>query len=90
MVGTAGDPLDPRLGPLQDNGGFTETHALLEDSPAINVIRAKDCVFDDDGDVLTKNKKLKTDQRLKPRKVGGGCDIGAYEAPGNLGKGNGL
>jgi hypothetical protein len=27
---------DPRLGPLQDNGGPTFTHALLADSPAIN------------------------------------------------------
>ena len=27
---------DPRLGPLQDNGGFTPTHALLNGSPAID------------------------------------------------------
>ncbi|MDT0630243.1 choice-of-anchor Q domain-containing protein [Rubrivirga sp. S365] len=26
---------DPRLGPLADNGGPTQTHALLEDSPAL-------------------------------------------------------
>jgi hypothetical protein len=34
----AGDQIntDPRLGPLQDNGGPTFTHALLGDSPAIN------------------------------------------------------
>lgn len=29
-------PLDPRLGPLQDNGGPTPTHALLVGSPAID------------------------------------------------------
>ena len=29
---------DPMLGPLQDNGGPTETHALLPGSPAINQI----------------------------------------------------
>jgi len=27
---------DPLLGPLQDNGGLTFTHALLPHSPAIN------------------------------------------------------
>jgi hypothetical protein len=34
----AGDQIniDPKLGPLQDNGGPTFTHALLQDSPAIN------------------------------------------------------
>jgi hypothetical protein len=34
----AGDQIntDPRLGPLQNNGGPTFTHALLGDSPAIN------------------------------------------------------
>jgi hypothetical protein len=29
-------PIDPDLGPLQDNGGPTPTHALLAASPAIN------------------------------------------------------
>ncbi|MEM6472169.1 MAG: choice-of-anchor Q domain-containing protein, partial [Planctomycetota bacterium] len=28
--------IDPKLGPLQDNGGLTHTHAPLFDSPAIN------------------------------------------------------
>jgi hypothetical protein len=34
----AGDQIntDPRLGPLQNNGGSTFTHALMGDSPAIN------------------------------------------------------
>ncbi|QTA85217.1 choice-of-anchor Q domain-containing protein [Desulfonema magnum] len=36
IVGSASSPADPKLGPLQDNGGSTATHALLEDSPAIN------------------------------------------------------
>jgi hypothetical protein len=34
-TGTSADPLDPRLGPLQDNGGPTPTHAILAGSPAI-------------------------------------------------------
>ena len=29
-------PLDPKLNPLQDNGGPTKTHTLLEGSPAIS------------------------------------------------------
>jgi hypothetical protein len=36
MVGTADDPIDPRLGPLANNGGPTRTHALLAGSPAID------------------------------------------------------
>jgi predicted outer membrane repeat protein len=36
QVGTHGRPIDPRLGPLQDNGGPTLTMALLGDSPALN------------------------------------------------------
>lgn len=29
-------PIDPRLGPLARNGGLTETHALIPNSPAID------------------------------------------------------
>ncbi|MCH8853382.1 MAG: right-handed parallel beta-helix repeat-containing protein, partial [Planctomycetes bacterium] len=57
---------DPMLGPLQDNGGPTMTHALLEGSPAIDAIPVGDCVVD-------------TDQRGIPRPQGDGCDIGSYE-----------
>lgn len=35
--GTVPLPIDVKLGPLQDNGGPTDTHALLEGSPAINL-----------------------------------------------------
>lgn len=54
------------LGPLQDNGGFTPTHALLEGSPAIN--------FASCGTVSS-------DQRDEPRNDGF-CDAGAFELPG--------
>ncbi len=57
---------DPMLGPLQDNGGPTPTHALLEGSPAIDTIPVGDCVVD-------------TDQRGVLRPQGDGCDIGSYE-----------
>jgi hypothetical protein len=62
---------DPMLGPLQDNGGPTLTHALLADSPAID---AGDPNFTTPPDF---------DQRGPgfPRVVGGRIDIGAFEAP---------
>ena len=68
--------LDPILGPLQDNGGPTETHALLlaspVDSPAIDAIPVADCV-DTSGNPVT------ADQRGVSRPQGTACDIGAYE-----------
>ncbi len=57
---------DPLLGPLQDNGGPTPTHALRPLSPAIGA-----------GD---NNGCPPTDQRGVPRPQGAFCDIGAYEA----------
>ena len=58
--------LDPKLGPLQDNGGPTPTIALLPGSPAIGA----------GSDPLN----LTSDQRgYSPRVVGTAADIGAYE-----------
>jgi len=70
---------DPMLGPLQDNGGPTATHALLPGSPAIDAIPAADCTWDDDGDPETPEVPLRSDQRGAWRPQGGGCDIGAVE-----------
>jgi hypothetical protein len=36
LVGTFLNPIDPKLGPLANNGGPTKTHALLAGSPAID------------------------------------------------------
>lgn len=69
--------VSPLLGPLQDNGGPTLTHALLPASPAID--SAADSCVDDLG------APLAADQRGQPRPVDGdgdgvpGCDIGAFE-----------
>jgi hypothetical protein len=66
---------DPELGPLQNNGGPTETMALLLGSPAIDSGNPGGCT-DSHGHLL------KTDQRGKPRpdkEDASGCDIGAYE-----------
>jgi hypothetical protein len=62
------------LGPLQDNGGPTQTHALLPGSVAIGKIPEAECL-DADGAPLT------TDQRGAPRPETGGtlCDVGAFE-----------
>jgi hypothetical protein len=65
LVGTSSNPIDPRLGPLQGNGGPTQTMALLAGSPAI-----------DAGD---NTDAPATDQRGFARIVGGTIDIGAFE-----------
>lgn len=63
----AGDQtgVDPLIGSLADNGGFTPTHALMDNSPAIDAANSESCPA--------------TDQRGVDRPVGDGCDIGAYE-----------
>jgi hypothetical protein len=63
---------DPQLGPLANNGGPTDTHALLSGSPAIDAGINANCPDED--------------QRLVARPQDGDgdatavCDIGAYEA----------
>lgn len=67
--------LDPRLGPLQNNGGPTQTMALLPGSRAVDAGNPGGCT---DG----LGHLLKTDQRGYPRPDRedlGGCDIGAFE-----------
>jgi hypothetical protein len=57
--------VSPALAALQNNGGATETHALLAGSPARNAAAAEVC--------------LPTDQRGPVRPQEGLCDIGAVE-----------
>jgi filamentous hemagglutinin family protein len=59
---------DPLLGPLQNNGGATQTHALLAGSPAINTGENTPAL-------------PPTDQTGNPRIASGNVDIGAYEVP---------
>jgi len=61
------------IGPLQDNGGPTPTHAISADSTATNGTNpALGCV--DEFGVA-----LRTDQRGAPRTAGARCDVGAFE-----------
>ena len=81
FLNAAGDirNTDPKLGPLQNNGGPTWTHALLSGSPAIDQGKANAVL----------GLGLATDQRGFPRPSdnpnlanapgGDGSDIGAYE-----------
>jgi hypothetical protein len=67
---------NPQLGPLQNNGGTTQTMALLIGSPAIDAGNPSGCT---DG----KGNLLKTDQRSMPRpdlEDTLGCHMGAYES----------
>jgi hypothetical protein len=62
---------DPQLGPLHDNGGPTQTHALLDPSSAIDAVNTTQCPL--------------ADQRGVARPTDGDgngtfiCDVGAYE-----------
>jgi hypothetical protein len=72
QVGTAGNPLDPKLGPLQDNGGATPAMALLPGSPAIDA---------GVNPVVGSHPPASVpDQRGFVRVAGNSVDIGAYEA----------
>ena len=68
----------PFLGPLQNNGGPTLTHALLALSPAIDAGNPSGCTDNLGAPIIS-------DQRGLPRPVDGNgdgnpiCDIGAYE-----------
>ena len=67
--------ITPLLGPLQDNGGYTPTIALLAGSPAIDAGTNTGCPA--------------TDQRGQARPYNGTCDIGAFEyqpLPADFGK----
>lgn len=58
---------DPKLGPLRDNGGLTETTSLAAGSPAIDLVPP------------TGARCQPTDQRGVARPQGAACDSGAYE-----------
>ena len=83
QVGTSASPINPRLGPLADYGGPTQTHALLPGSPAM----------DAGSNALADSTGLTTDQRgtVYNRFIDGAdpdliatVDIGAFEAQASI------
>lgn len=75
LLGNDSNPLDPKLSPLQMNGGNLPTVALLPGSPAIDA---------GDDTILGAPEYLIQDQRGSPRLSGSHVDIGAFEYDGML------
>jgi hypothetical protein len=63
---------DPKLGPLANNGGATQTRLPQPGSPLIDAIPVASCQADGASGITT-------DQRGVSRPQGPGCDIGAVE-----------
>ncbi len=66
--------VDPNLGPLQDNGGPTLTHALLAGSPAVDKGGTSDFTIDQRGSVRSFDNAA-----ISNAAGGNGTDIGAFE-----------
>jgi len=86
---SSGIPLRSILGPLKNNGGKTLTHALVDNSPAIDTAipfttsGSFPILFLESGcrnaSTLFGIGSYRTDQRGVARPIGNECDIGAYE-----------
>jgi predicted outer membrane repeat protein len=72
--GSTISPIDPLLGPLQNNGGPTFTRALLTGSPAIDKGNSPTLITDQRGQARPQDNPLIAN-------TGNGADIGAFEAP---------
>ncbi|HVE57404.1 MAG TPA: choice-of-anchor Q domain-containing protein [Pyrinomonadaceae bacterium] len=88
--GTNGDQvsnsnaINPLLGVLADNGGQTDTRALLDGSPAVNA--GNSCVYNGNctQSPIPQSFRLSTDQRRNNLRLGGSAvDIGAFEYGAN-------
>jgi CSLREA domain-containing protein len=76
QVGSTGAEIDPRLGPLGNNGGTTRTHRLLPLSPAVDMGNCFGATLDQRGFL----RPVEFPQVVNPT-GGDGCDIGATESP---------
>ena len=77
QVGTNAAPIDPMLGPLQDNGGPTKTQALLLGSTAIERGDSGGTITDQRGFARPVDSSVIAN-------VGDGSDIGAYEVQADV------
>jgi hypothetical protein len=66
--------LDPQMSPVGNNGGRTQTQALMAGSPALDAGNPSGCTDLNAAATIT-------DQRGFARSINGRCDIGAYEHP---------
>jgi CSLREA domain-containing protein len=78
QVGSDTAPIDPRLEVPANNGGTTDTVALLPGSPAIDA--GDDCIVNNT--CVPPTGLLTTDQRGVTRPQGNHVDIGAFELEG--------
>jgi hypothetical protein len=81
QIGTTAAPINPRLGPLQNNGGPALTMALLPGSPAIDGGAPAPAL---DGLTTTDEcggARVVAQSFVVPPAGGDGRDIGAYELP---------
>ena len=74
QIGSIASPINPRLGPLQMNGGPTPTHALLPGSPAIDQGKSFGLRTDQRG-----NRRPYNNPSIANAPGGDGSDIGAFE-----------
>ncbi|MCM3873251.1 MAG: Ig-like domain repeat protein [Pyrinomonadaceae bacterium] len=80
LVGASFAQVFPFLGPLQNNGGSTQTRALLPGSPAIDA--GDNCVTLASGSGGCLATPLVSDQRGVSRQVNSNVDMGAFESRG--------
>ncbi len=73
QIGTPSTPINPVLGPLQNNGGPTFTHEVLNGSPAIDAGNAFGATTDQRG-------LARPADRVTVANVSDGSDIGAFES----------
>jgi hypothetical protein len=78
QVGTSANPINPMLGPLQNNGGPTFTQALLSGSTAIDAGNAGGASTDQRGFTRPVD-----DPAIGNASGGDGSDIGAFEVQAN-------
>lgn len=76
--------IDPMLGNLADNGGQTDSIALVQGSPAVD--RGNNCVVNFDCKDPGPGFEYRTsrDQRKFERRAGARVDVGAYESTASL------